>query len=167
MKDQSDVDRKMEDLQTVQGLLKLYAKGRISDADEQDDFVQTVLIKAWSRRGQFRGAGKFSTWVYSIARNELNTMLRKRCRHSAAVARLRAVSLSLSPAPLDEEIVNRLEAEALLARVPKHVRCVFELIVAEDLTSAEAAKRLGLKAASIRSRFFRARRRVAELRAGA
>lgn len=155
--------REPDGLLIVRDMLRRYAQGHIPDSDEQDDFVQTVLIKAWSRRGQFRGAAKFTTWVYQIARNELNTILRQRYRRSRALAGLRVLDLAHSPMPLDEQVINRVAAEGFVANLPAEVRAVFQLGVTEELTSAEVGRRLGLKPASVRSRFFRARRKLAHL----
>lgn len=154
-----------DELMALERLVRSYARVRIDDLDEQDDFVQCVLVKAWLRRQQFRGAAKFSTWVYRIARNELNTVVRRKRRHAAMLANLPACQAFASPAQPEDGIVSRIAVESLLARIPQEHSVLFRLAVEEGLTSAEIGGRLGLQAASVRSRVFRARRKLAGLSA--
>ena len=48
--------------------------------DASEDLVQNVFVRILKFRKQFRGEGKFSTWMYSIARNELADHFKKQKR---------------------------------------------------------------------------------------
>ena len=51
-----------------------------SHQDVSEDLVQNVFVRILKFRKQFRGEGKFSTWMYSIARNELADHFKKQKR---------------------------------------------------------------------------------------
>lgn len=46
--------------------------------DDAADILQDTLLRAWSKLDDFRGDSKLSVWLYSIARNQALTFLRKR-----------------------------------------------------------------------------------------
>jgi len=48
--------------------------------DVSEDLVQNVFVRILKYRKQFRGEGKFSTWMYSIARNEMSDHFKKQKR---------------------------------------------------------------------------------------
>ena len=47
------------------------------DRDQASDVAQIVFIKAYRHLGDFRGASKFSTWLYTIVRHECFAHLRQ------------------------------------------------------------------------------------------
>jgi RNA polymerase sigma-70 factor (ECF subfamily) len=48
------------------------------DVDSAADLAQDVFLKAFQRLNSFRGDSKFSTWLYSIARNRCMDEMRSR-----------------------------------------------------------------------------------------
>lgn len=48
------------------------------DVDDAADLAQDVLMKAFQRLDSFRGESRFTTWLYSIARNHCMDELRSR-----------------------------------------------------------------------------------------
>ncbi len=48
------------------------------DMDAAADLAQDVLLKAFQRLDSFRGESRFTTWLYSIARNQCMDTLRSR-----------------------------------------------------------------------------------------
>jgi RNA polymerase sigma-70 factor (ECF subfamily) len=48
------------------------------DVDSAADLAQDVFLKAFQRLNSFRGDSKFSTWLYSIARNHCVDEMRSR-----------------------------------------------------------------------------------------
>src|SRR5580692_6136622 len=48
------------------------------NTDSAADLAQEVFLKAFQRLDSYRGAAKFTTWLYSIARNHCLDELRSR-----------------------------------------------------------------------------------------
>ena len=48
------------------------------DVDSAGDLAQEVFLKAYQRLDSYRGTSKFTTWLYSIARNHCRDELRSR-----------------------------------------------------------------------------------------
>jgi RNA polymerase sigma factor (sigma-70 family) len=48
------------------------------DVDSAADLAQDIFLKAFQRLNSFRGDSKFSTWLYSIARNRCMDEIRSR-----------------------------------------------------------------------------------------
>jgi len=48
------------------------------DASLADDLAQETFLKAWQKLGTFRGAARFTTWLFGIAFNEFRSACRRR-----------------------------------------------------------------------------------------
>mgnify|MGYP006116277093 CR=1 FL=1 len=53
---------------------------KMRSREDAQDMAQTVLITAWQRIGQYRTKAKFTTWLYTIARNMVISHYRKHGR---------------------------------------------------------------------------------------
>ena len=50
----------------------------VGDIDNAEDIVQDTMIKLYQKKHYYKEIAKFSTWLYTIAKNLANTELRKR-----------------------------------------------------------------------------------------
>jgi RNA polymerase sigma-70 factor, ECF subfamily len=142
-----------------------------SDADARD-VLQDAFLAAYRSLASFRGAARFSTWLYRIATNAalMHRRARRRRptesleeflprfddegRHAPEVAELRAAARADDL--LDDERLAAA-ARAALARLPDLYREAFVLRDLEELDTSEVATLLGVEAATVRQRVHRAR----------
>lgn len=143
-----------------------------ADDGEAKDALQEAFLAAYRGLPGFRGASRFSTWLYRIAANAALMMQRARARrptesleaflprfdaegvHAALPADLQAASRA------DEILDRRMLAEkarAGLDRLPEIYRAAFVLRDLEEMSTAEVAEVLGIDAAAVRQRVHRAR----------
>jgi len=85
----------------------------VGDHDRALDLAQDALLKAWRSLPGFAGHSRFSTWLFSIVRNECLTALRpKSLRQDAAVDPVELLIQNEDPPAL---LASREEEEAMEA----------------------------------------------------
>ena len=55
----------------------------IRDATEAEDIAQAVFLQVYKCAGRYQASSKFSTWMFTIARNLCLNEIRRRSRHPA------------------------------------------------------------------------------------
>ena len=170
------------DTDALQVLMRRYnrllfrtARSILHEDRDAEDAVQDAFYLAYRAMGTFRGEARLSTWLVRIAANEAKRRLRRRKRHSEFVVLNDSPHRSgESPEPsMDDEApasqhteqpddaVFRAQTRRLLETridaLPAVYRTVFVLRAVEDMPVEEVAACLGIPAATVRSRFFRAR----------
>ena len=55
----------------------------IHDLDEAEDIAQNVFVQVWKTRERYEPNSKFTTWLFTIARNLGLNEIRRRTRHPA------------------------------------------------------------------------------------
>ena len=144
----------------------------VGDPEDAADMTQETFIKAYRALSSFRGDSKFSSWLYRIASNVCLDFLRSRSRHPQ-------VSLSTvdedGQAPVElpdmrqnpeEQLMKKLGMEAVrrgLEQLPEQQRQILVLRELGGLSYAELAQTLGLEEGTVKSRIFRARKRLCAL----
>jgi RNA polymerase sigma-70 factor, ECF subfamily len=151
------------------------ARGFLPSEDECLDSVQSAYLSAFRNFDSFRGAASFKTWITRIVMNQCLMQLRQATRHRLLMSLddsthgefpLPAPDRGYNPEDLafTAEIGKALTDAA--ARLPKHLRDVFNRCSISGLTMEEAAQALGLTVAGTKTRLCRARSRLRrELRA--
>jgi RNA polymerase sigma-70 factor (ECF subfamily) len=137
----------------------------LKDRQEAEDEVQTSFLKAWINLPGFQSESRFSTWFRTIVLNQSLMRLRK-----VKTARLRSLDAqdedgrtmevaSLEPEPEAilrlSQLTGRLCEE--VKRLPPLMREVLELRDLEQLSTEEAAAKLGITEPAMKSRLSRAR----------
>lgn len=124
----------------------------LGDPELAKDVAQETFIRVYRKLGTFRFKSKFSTWVFSVARNAGIDALRSRQRRDRLRATVEAETRTWIP---DGNL--RVEIEAALQSLrPKH-REAFVLIEALGLTYKEAGRAIGVPEGTVKSRVFHAR----------
>ncbi len=137
-----------------------------SNREQAEDLFQEVWMRVLVRGGQFNGKARFDTWLFTIARNLVIDLRRKRTMASldemfeASGDDDRASGIEIAadcPSPFDQcaslEDKDRL-AVALLELEPLH-REVLVLRFHEELSLEEIAKVTRAPLSTVKSRLYR------------
>ena len=146
------------------------ARSILKDDAEAEDAVQEAYILAYRAIGAFRGDAKLSTWLIRIVVNEAIAQSRKRSRRAEIIqlsgepesdANVAEVNMNGATPEQPEHAASRAETRRLLEgkidALPDVFRTVFVLRALEELTVEETAASLGIPAATVRTRYFRAK----------
>lgn len=84
----------------------------VHDRDQAEDLAQDILLRAYSRLGEFEGWGRFSAWLFTIGRNVCLDAVRRSARRRSAGE---APDFMPDPRPgPDAELERNLEERELL-----------------------------------------------------
>jgi RNA polymerase sigma-70 factor (ECF subfamily) len=147
--------------------LALRMTGHPQDAE---DMAQEAFWKAYRSLGEFRGESKFSVWLYRIASNVCLDFLRSRSRKptvSLSVeddegeeGQLDIADESQSPELLMERGLTRDAVRRGLDTLPPDYRQILLLREIQGLSYDEIAAVLEIEVGTVKSRIFRARKRL-------
>jgi RNA polymerase sigma-70 factor, ECF subfamily len=130
---------------------------------DAEDALQEGHLHAFAHLAQFKGRSSFSTWLARIMINAALAGLRRSRRYQQldpqGLAELSAGAARSAGNPEQQALCGELETliERNLAALPDEYRSVFTLRELEQVDTAEAAARLGLSEACVRTRLHRAR----------
>lgn len=148
------------------GSVVRFAAGRVGSLDASD-VASDTFVRAFGRRSRFdTDRASALPWLFGIAANVIRERRRKAGRGARAYSK---VAAERSIEPFEVEAVARLDAgqkgEALigaLERLSEDEYQVLMLTAMEDLSYQEIADALGVPIGTVRSRLFRARKRMRE-----
>jgi RNA polymerase sigma-70 factor (ECF subfamily) len=141
----------------------------LPDADEAEDIAQGVFIQLWKTASRYERQARFSTFLFTIARNLCLNEIRRRTRHPAESldARLEPEGESVpgqfpdaGQVPADEESQRRelvTKVDEALADLPEKQRVALALCREGDLSYEEIAVVLGTTVPATKSLIHRAR----------
>lgn len=132
---------------------------------EADDLVQATFCACLQARQRFRGDAAFRTYLFTIARHELYRALRAR-RRAAGPERAELALLAepgVAPARRLAHDQEQRRLVALVHQLPHGSRTLLELRYWDGLAIAQLGRRFGASVVTIRSRLYRARKRLRAL----
>ena len=134
--------------------------GNVHDAA---DVTQEVFIKMYRHFSTLKKPAYFSTWLFSIAKNEAISALRRQSKRQQQLDRSdihQKADHVRAPGDPDQQILSS-EFETLfqkiLSEIPEIYRVAFILGVLEEQPYEDVAKILKCTVGNIKSRVFRAR----------
>src|SRR5207244_3681502 len=136
----------------------------VGDEALAEDLLSDVFLDVWRQAATFEARSSVSTWLLAIARHKA---LSARRRRTDAELDEKVASTVADPAD-DPEVVlqKKTRAELLrhaLARLsPEHGE-VIDLVYYHGKTIKEVAEIVGINEATVKTRMFYARRKLAEL----
>jgi RNA polymerase sigma-70 factor (ECF subfamily) len=138
------------------------------DMDVAEDYLQEVFLRLWRARDRYQPTGRFSAYLFQIAKNYYLAHARK------AKARVSEVSLSredpsgfrvfanlrvnqrIEPEIHLLEHYRRLTIRRAIDALPDNQKLVFVMSHFEDMKYAEIAEVLGIAVGTVKSRMFAA-----------
>jgi RNA polymerase sigma-70 factor (ECF subfamily) len=133
-----------------------------------EDVVQETMIKLYTHKHYYKPVAKFSTWIYTIAKNLALTELRKNKRRQTSSLWTddgRPIDIETGGESLDSKVQNELAVEELnkcLDEIPENFRIAVVLRDFQELSYQEISKILEIPIGTIKSRINRGRIQLAE-----
>ena len=144
----------------------------VGNEEDAADMTQEAFLRAYRSLGSFRGDSKFSVWLYRLTTNICIDFLRSRGRRPTVS--LTAADEDEEPQELDVadnrfDPVQSLERAELrravqrgLASLPEDYRRILMLRELSGLSYAEIGQVLRLEEGTVKSRLFRARKKLCD-----
>ena len=140
-----------------------YCAKMLLDRTAAEDMLQETFARAYEHRERLLSSTSFKAWVFTIARNQCLNALRKRGREVAF-----ADDAPEPPAPGPTPFANLLKSEQAalvdrtLAGLSPSYREVVVLREYQNLSYDEIAAVTRTTVSSVKSRLFKARRKIGE-----
>ena len=165
------------DVNAFEKLVKEYEKNvynlalrMTGNSEDAADMSQEAFIKAYNSITSFRGDSKFSVWLYRIVSNVCLDFLRSRSRKQTVSlsaenddgedVELDIADETQSPELLLDRSMTRDAVRRGLAALPPDHREILLLREIQGLSYEEIASVLGLVEGTVKSRIFRARKKL-------
>src|SRR6266481_7720895 len=139
----------------------------VGDEPLAEDLLSEVFLDVWRQAASFEARSSVSTWLLAIARYKA---LSARRRRTDAALDARALSVADPADGPDLVLENKMRADLVrqcLAKLsPEHGE-VIDLVYYHDKSVEEVARIIGIPEATVKTRMFYARKKLAELVSGA
>jgi RNA polymerase sigma-70 factor (ECF subfamily) len=147
----------------------------LRDETEAEDLAQNVFLQVYKSRARYQQTAKFSTWLFTIARNLCLNEIRRRSRHPAESLEQTQIENDDQPRLQIEDHAVILPPEILLhgelsqkiaeavAALPENQRSAILLCQQEDLSYEDIAKILGCSLSATKSLIHRGRETLKEM----
>ena len=165
------------DINAYELLVKEYEKNvynlalrMVGNSEDAADMSQEAFIKAYNSLTSFRGDSKFSVWLYRIVSNVCLDYLRSRGRRQTVSlstenddgedVEIDIADETQSPERLLDRRLTRDAVRRGLAALPPEHRQILLLREIQGLSYDEIADALGIEVGTVKSRIFRARKKL-------
>ena len=144
----------------------------VGNEEDAFDMSQEAFLKAYNSIGSFRGDSKFSVWLYRLTSNVCLDFLRSKSRHPHnSLTYMNEEDEKELDIPDDRltpqgEVEKKELQEAVrkgILKLPKEYRVILLLREIDGLSYDEIAKALELEKGTVKSRIFRARKKLCEI----
>ena len=135
--------------------------------EDSEEALTDVFVKVWKKAGSFRGASKFTTWLYRIASNTARDFRRSRKARLEVTVEDAIISDAciVGDAADDPQMVliNTDEAariEKALWRLSEDDRRLVTLYHFQELSLEEISEIVGINRTNLKVKLFRARQKL-------
>ena len=139
-----------------------------NNLEQAEDVVQDTLIKLYTHANYYKNVAKFSTWIFTIAKNNALTELRKNKRKRTDSLHSddgRFLDIGSKEESLESRVQNEIAVDQLnkfLDEIPENFRIAVVLRDFQELSYEEISKILEIPIGTIKSRINRGRIQLAE-----
>ena len=137
----------------------------LGDIESSEDVVQETMIKLYQKKHYYKEIAKFSTWLYTIAKNLANTELRKRKQRKTTLLSQFSKDDKMYDLPSNDnevgqeiqtEIVSKIIREAV-DQLSEKFKTVITLRDIQQLSYEDISEIIDVPIGSVKSRVKRAR----------
>ena len=137
----------------------------LGDIESSEDVVQETMIKLYQKKHYYKEIAKFSTWLYTIAKNLANTELRKRKQRKTTLLSQFSKDDKMYDLPSNDnevgqeiqtEIVNKIIREAI-NQLSEKFKTVITLRDIQQLSYEDISEIIDVPIGTVKSRINRAR----------
>ena len=136
----------------------------LGDIEQAEDVVQDTMLRLYEKKHYYKEIAKFSTWIYTIARNLANTELRKRKRRKTTylsqLSKERQFEIPAIQDDVDQSLQNEFindRIQSAINNLPEHSKVVIILRDIQELSYEEISNIVEVPLGTIKSRINRAR----------
>jgi RNA polymerase sigma-70 factor (ECF subfamily) len=154
--------------QAFERLLELYevkvfrmAVMFLRDASRAEEVAQDIFLKLWQALPAYDGRAAPSTWLYTIARNTCLSAVRSEAHRKTSP--LDSIAEPAAKPAAGGDVLNRIELERCLERLPQMQRDVITLFYLQEKSVDEVGRMLDLPEGTVKSHLHRARLALASI----
>jgi RNA polymerase sigma-70 factor (ECF subfamily) len=145
---------------------------RLVGAEPAEDLTQDVFLRVYQALPRFRGASRFDTWLFKIARNRCYSELKKRGRSPDTISMdegdgadtgLQLKADIENPGELCASTELRERVRALVDELPVPYRAILTLYHFGDMAYDDIADAMDMPIGTVKSYLSRARRKLRAL----
>ena len=144
--------------QAIAALIRRYgrrlyrvARSVVPDVERAELIVQEAYLAAFGDLSRYEPTGKFAAWLTRLAYQQA---------HAQRGAGRQAGAPPPDPSAGAEDTLERRELEQAVSALPEVFRTVFVLRIIEGISGIETAACLGVHETTVRTRLYRAQRRL-------
>lgn len=128
------------------------------DRGRAEDLAQEAFVKVYHSLAQWRGEGRFSSWLFAVATNVCRSRLRRKALPTVPLEALGEVAgWRVEEGDLEERERARFVRDAVRS-LPEKYRDAVVLFYFHDMDLSESAASLGLPEGTVKSHLFRGRK---------
>ena len=125
-----------------------------------EDLLSDVFLDVWRQAGRFEGRSAVATWLLSIARFKA---LSTRCRQTHAELDETIEATVADPTDDPEVMLEKKNRDELVREALTKLSPEYREIIDHEKSVKECAQILAISAATVKTRMFYARKKLAEL----
>lgn len=123
-----------------------FSKSILKIENEIDDILQEVFVKIWLNRQKIGNAETFNAYIFTVTKNELLNLIRKRLRDQTFRDQLFLRSVAEEYQPENQLEFEEIKAgiDQIVAKLPEKRRQIFILSRTDGLSNKEISQKLNI-----------------------